>query len=412
MRSYHRDIKWIARWFKRVNNGASKSRLQTDTVGSHFSRSQTAPAMAATPAPTQGIDGSNHVKSPSENLAEPTTFGTGTTSPPGVFSAPLEHSYLFSRSGVQVAPENGRSAAIGGHNPYHGRPHSGWELELERPAIAPDLQGNRELESPLFHPYSHGTHPVALPRAHTDFVDSQLNLGITTNSSGYLASQALPPPFRRGASSTHSSGTGIMDNVKSRNDLHTSPSPASVPPGPLQQTPTRYVPVNLVSESSDPAYTELQLGTHVDLSSRRPQAAAGPDFVVASAGSRLGPTESSAPLPSMYWLLFDTELDSAVDGERDDVISRSSSRSMLEPHVTPTPISFFAKWEDMLALERRIRSSAHNAKPLQSKRIHAVHAVEPSRTRQQSGTGKCIFFSSMERADVWSKQNASTGRDR
>jgi hypothetical protein len=93
---------------------------------------------------------------------------------------------------------------------------------------------------------------------------------------------------------------------------------------------------------------------------------------------------------------------------------------MLEPHVTPTPISFFAKWEDMLALERRIRSSAHNTKLVQSKRIHAVHTVEPNRTtRQQSGTGKGVYFSLpstlfffMERADAWSKQSASTGRDR
>lgn len=417
IRSHHRDAKWIARWFKRANSSASKSRLQTDTVGGHLSRSQTAPAMmAGTPPPTQSVDGSNHAKSPSENLAEPTTSGTGTS--PGVFSAPLEHTYLFSRSGVQVAPENGRSAIdSGGHSPYHGRLHSsGWELE--HPAVAPDLQGNRELERPLFFPYSHGTNPVALPRPHTDLVDSQLPLGgIVTDCSVYLASQALPP-FRHDTSSSPNSGTGIMDNVKSRNDPHTSPSPASVPPGPLQQTPTRYVHVNLVSERSDPAYPELQLGTHVDLSSRAQ--AAVPHFVVAPTGSRLGPSEPSAPLPSMYWLLFDTELDSVVDGERDDVVSRSSSGGMLEPHVTPTPISFFAKWEDMLALERRIRSSAHNTKLVQSKRIHAVHTVEPNRTtRQQSGTGKGVYFSLpstlfffMERADAWSKQSASTGRDR
>jgi hypothetical protein len=390
IRSCHRDTKWITRWFKRVNNSASKSRLQTDTVGCHLSRSQTASAMAATPPPTQNIDGSNHAKSPSENLAEPSTSGTGTSSSPGVFSAPLEHTYLFSRSGVQVTPENGRSAATTGHSSYHGRLHSsGWELE--HPAVAPDLRANHELESPLFYPHlhSHGANSVALPRPHTDLVDSQLPLGImTNNSSVYLASQALSP-FRHGTSSPNS-GTG-MDNVKSRNP-HTSPSPASDSPGPLQQTPTRYVHVNIVSERSDPAYMELELGTHIDLSS---QAQEVPDFVVPPAGSQLGPSaESSAPLPSMYRLLFDMELDSAVDGERDDVVSQSSSsRGMMEPHVTPTPISFFAKWEDMLALERRIRSSAHNAKLVQSKRIRAGHAVEPNRARQQSGTGAGGFFS-------------------
>jgi len=312
----------------------------------------------------------------------------------------LEHAYLFSRSGVQVAPENGRSAT--GQSPYHSRlDSSGWELE--HPAVAPDLQANRELERSLFYPHSHGTNPVAILRPHTDLLDSQLHLGIVNNSPVYLASQALPP-FRHGTSSPNT-GTGI-DNVKSRN-LHTSSSPASLsaPPGPLQ-TPTRYVHVNLVSERSNPTYTDLEpedpqldlgprpgAGTHVDLS----QAQTVPDFV-ALTGSHLGPSDSSAPLPSMYWLLFDTELDSVVDRERDDVVSRSSSRGndrMMEPHVIPTPISFLAKWEDMLALERRIRSSSHNAKLVQSKRIQADHAVEPNRTRRQSGTGKEGWFVSL-----------------
>jgi hypothetical protein len=412
IRSCHRDAKWIARWFKRVNSCTSKSKRQTGTVGCHLSRSQTA-------LPTQSIDGSNPVKSPSENLAEPTTSGTSTS--PGVFSAPLEHTYLFSRSGVPVAPENGRSAT--GHSPYHNRLHSsGWELE--HPTVALDLQGNRELDRPLFYPHSHVTNLGALPRPHTDLVDSQLPLGIVATSPVYLASQALPP-FRHGTSSPNT-GTGI-DNVKSRNP-HTSP------PGPLQ-TPTGYVHVNIVSERPDPAYTELGLGypqldlgpgpgvgiragveapgtgTHIDLS----QTQAVPDFV-SPTGSQLGPSESSAPPPSMYWLLFDTELDSVVDREQDGVVTRSSSRGMMEPHVTPTPISFFAKWEDMLALERRIRSSSHNAKLVQSKRIQASHAVEPSRTRQQSGTGKGDLFRCplpfsfsffMQKADAWSKQTAS-----
>ena len=404
IRSCHRDAKWIARWFKRANNCASKGKLQTGTVGRHLSRSQTAPATTATPPPTQSIDESNPVKSPSEDLAEPS--GTG-TSPTSVFSAPLEHTYLFSRSGVQVAPENGRSAT--GHGPYNSRLHSsGWELG--HPAEAPDLQGNREHERPLFYTHPHGANLVALPRSHTDLIDSQLPLGIVTNSPVYLAPQALLP-FRHGTSSPNT-GTG-MDNVESRNS-HSSASPASTPPD-LLQTQTHYVHANLVSEHSDPAYTELGLGypqldlpgpgagvragvetpgtgTHDNLS----QVQAVPNFV-APTGSQLGPFESPAPPPSMYWLLFDTELDSVVDQERDDVVTRSSSSGndrMMEPHVTPTPISFFAKWEDMLALECRIRSSSHNAKMAQPKRIQAVHAVEPSRTRQQSGTGKCGLFRS------------------
>ena len=149
-------------------------------------------------------------------------------------------------------------------------------------------------------------------------------------------------------------------------------------------------------------------GTHVDLT----QAQAVP-ACVAPTRSQLGPSASSAPPPSMSWLLFDTALESVRDPEQDDVVSRSSSRGMMESHVTPTPISFFAKWEDMLALERRIRSSSHDVKPVQSKLIQAVQAVEPTRTRQQSGTGKgglfcCLlpfsfsFFT--QRADAWSNR--------
>lgn len=396
----------------RINSSASKSKLQTGHgKGCQLSKSQTASAMAATPPPTQSIDGSNSVtvKSPSENLAESTTLsGTGTS--PCVFSPPLEHSYLFSRSGVQVSPENGRTASatgqLEGPSSYHGgRLHSS-DWDLEHPAVAPDfLQGNREFERPLFY-------PVALPWPH---VDSQLPLGIVTNNPVYMASQALPP-FRHGTSSPNT-GTGI-DSAKSRNS-HTSPSLASTPSsGPLQ-TPTRYVHVNLVSERSDPyikfEYPQLDLGptpealgtgTHVDLS--RAQAAV-PDFV-APTGSQLGPFESSAPLPSMYWLLFDTELDSVVDRGRDEVVFRSSSSGKdraMEPPVTPTPVSFLAKWEDMLALERRICSSSHSAKRVQSKR--AVHAVESYRTGQP-GTGEddlfryLVLFFFLERADVRSKQ--------
>jgi hypothetical protein len=379
MQSSHRDTKWITKWFKRVNTGnsASKSKLQTGTVGCHLSRSQTAPAVTATPPPIQSIDGSNHpVKSASENLVEPTTSGTGSS--PNVFSAPLEHTYLFSRSGVQVNPENGRSTTTV-HSPYPNRLHSsGWDLE--HPAVAPDLQGDRAPELRLFYPNSN---PVA-PRPHTELVDSQLPIGIVANSSVYLASQALPPSFRHRTSSPNT-GTG-MDNVKTCNP-HTSPSPTSAPPGPLQ-TPTRYVHVNLASERSDPAYMELELGTNVGLS----QTQAVPGFVAAT-GSHLGPSESSAPLPSMYWLLFDMELDSVVDRERDDV-AYQSSRDM-EPHVTPTPISFFAKWEDMLTLEQQARSASRNAKLVQPKRMQAVHAVEPDRTTQQSGTGEGGLFRSL-----------------
>jgi hypothetical protein len=106
----------------------------------------------------------------------------------------------------------------------------------------------------------------------------------------------------------------------------------------------------------------------------------------------------------MYWLLFDTDHDSSVDGQRDDG-SRSSSRPLLGndrmmalQQVTPTPVSFLAKWEDMLALERLIRSASHNAKLVQlGQAQQADHAVEANRKKEGSqgevtltGTGEVV----------------------
>ncbi len=369
MQSYYRDAKWIARWFKRANNSASKSKLQTRTVGRPLSGSQTATAMAVTPPPTQSIDGK------SGNLTEPTSSGTGTS--PSLFRAASEPTFLFSRSGVQVGPENRRSTTATGHaGPYHSRLQSpGWELVY--PAVAPDLQVNREheLERPSFYPHPHSASQSALsqlpcqPHPGHLVEHSQLTatLGIVASSPIYLTSQAQAP-FKHGTSSPiPNAGTG-MDDVKSRNP-HTSPSAS---PGSLQ---TRYVHVNLASEppASASAYTELELGypqpdlgpgpgataveTPARVGTHLLQAQAVPEFT-SPAESQLGPFESSAPLPSMYLLLFDTELDPVVDRERDE---------RMEPYVTPTPISFLAKWEDMFTLERRIRSASRNVKLLQSK---------------------------------------------
>jgi hypothetical protein len=385
MQSYHRDAKWIARWFKQVNNNASKSKLQTRTVGRPLSGSQTAAVMAVTPPPTQNIDGK------SGNLTEQTSSGTGTS--PSLFRAASEPTYLFSRSGVQVGPENRRSATC--HvGPYHSRlQSSGWELV--HPAVAPDLQANREheLERLSFYPHSHGANQSVLSQppcqSHSDHLveHSQLTatLGILASSPIYLTSQAQAP-FRHGTSSpTPNAGTG-MDDVKSCNP-HTSPASASA----YTELELGYSQPDLgPGPGATAVETPARVGTHLL------QAQAVPEFI-SPAESQLGPFESSAPPPSMYLLLFDTELDPVVDRERDERSSSSSgpllsNDRMMEPHVTPTPISFLAKWEDMLTLERRIRSSSRNVKLLQSKRMQAVHAVEANRTKRVMGTGKNVSF--------------------
>ena len=350
-------------------------------MGRPLSRSPTTVAMAATPTKKKSIDGSNPVKSP--NLAEPTT-ASGTS--PSLFGTSLEHDFLFSRSD-DVAPESGRSGSTTG--PYDSRTQS---LELEYPDVSPELQANRE--HPIFYPHPQGANP-ALPQPRSDLVKhSQQTLEILT-SPVYLAS-----PFKNGTSSP---STGIdVPSIKSHG-LHTSPSP-----GPLQ---TRYVHLNFVSESLAPAYStefghpQRNLGpapaeaetAHIDAGF------SAPDPV----SPQLGP--SSDPHPSMYWLLFDKDHDSSVDGQRDDG-SRSSSRPLLgndlvitPQHMTPTPVSFLAKWEDMLAIERLIRSASHDAKLVQSEQAQKADcAMEANRTKQGSGdevpltgTGEVVYFAAL-----------------
>jgi hypothetical protein len=327
--------------------------------------------MAGTPA--KSIDGLNPVK-PANPVSEPTASGT---SPPSLFSAASEnHTFLSSRSGV--VPESGRFAT----GPYRNDLPQSWEPELEHPTVAPaDLQANRE--HPISYPRAQSANPAAaaLPRPHPDLVErSQQTLRILT-SPVHLAS-----PFRHGTSSSSAGTADAVQSINSRGP-HTSPSP-----GPLQ---ARYAHLNLVSEPLGTAYTESgrtqrDLGPEAEAARRTQVDLSIPDLVA----PQLGP--SSAPLPSIYWFLFDLDHDS-VDQQQDDV-SRSSSRPLLgmgAPHVTPTPVSFLAKWEDMLALERQIRSSSHNTKLVQSKQAQAVRSVEADRTKQGrrgevalTGTGK------------------------
>ena len=358
------------------------------------------PTAAAT-AP-KSIDGSNPVKSAKSSATE-----SGTSS--SLFSPALEHPSLFSSS--DVVPDGGQSAAAG---PYHDSPQSqSWELELT--ALASTLRANRK-RYPTFHPHSQATNPAAaaLPQPHPDLVEhsQQTPLG-TMTTPVYLSS-----PINDGTPSS-STQTGMGDVtaefVKSRGGPHTSPpSPDS-----LQ---ARYFHLNLVSsEALAPAYTTTEFGHPSQRGFPGPAAesaatAAVRTHVVDLSVSdllvpQLGPT--SAPLPSMYWLLFDVEQqderDSVVDGLRaDDASGCASSRpllGMMPPHVTvpvtPTPVSFLAKWEDMLALERRIRSTSHGAKLGKSKQAQAARAVEAHRMKQggrrgevtltEMGTGELVY---------------------
>ncbi|KAI0004548.1 hypothetical protein BJV74DRAFT_382502 [Russula compacta] len=335
-------------------------------VGRALSRSQAAAATATTKGAADGLDSVE-----SANLAELPSSGASPS-----LSYAGERAFLTSRSGVVSDGVNVKSAT--GHH-HHTRPCS-WELE-HRPAVAvSDLQANRERL--VFYPQPDsssqgGTHPALTRSQHPDFV--------AAHSQRILENIADPvffsSPFRRGGAS--SPGGTSMD-VQSAGD-HASRGSSQ----------TRQFHLNLVSESSVlPTYAELGQHPRRDLG---PLAAAArthaSDLSLADlVAPQLGP--SPALLPSIYWFLFDVDQDS-VDWRRD--VSRSppsktlsgDAGSMTAPHVavTPTPVSFLAKWEDMLALERQIRSS-HNANvPPQSRQARA-QAQTQTQTQTQTVEAK------------------------
>ena len=371
------------------------------------------PAAAAATA-TKSIDGSNPVES-----AKSTATESGSS--PSVFSPALECPPVFSRS--DVVPEGGRSAAAG---PYHGSPQSqSWELE--HTVMAPALQANRKRHH-MFDPHLQGANPAAAaaPQPHPDLVEhsQQTPLGIVTNPA-YLAS------------SFSGTQTGIEDitaqSVKSRGGPHTSqPSP-----DPLQAS---HFHLDLFSSDAlAPAYTTTEFG-HPSQCGLGPAAESAATAAVRThvvdlsvsdlVAPQLGPT--SAPVPSMYWLLFDAEghdEHDSVDGLGADDASRGASSrpllGMMPPHVTvpvtPTPVSFLAKWEDMLALEGRICSASDGVKLVKLKQAQAARAAEAHRMKQGSrrgevtltgtGTGEVVYCTAspicfVRSADTWSKQTA------
>ena len=327
-------------------------------MGTALRGSQTAAATTATT--TKSIDDEIDCVKPVANLAEPASSGE---SPDLLTSSDaLGHAFLFtSRSGI--ISDNVRSLATCFHA---GTNPPSWEPEFVYPTVAPhDLQANRE--GPVFYLRSQqGSHPGLLHLSHMNprlAENPQPPLGIVTTPISYLA---LPSSFQHGDAPSPS-GSGVEVQPASSPGLHTSPAAAGL----LQ---TRYSHLSLASESLSlaPAYTVLEhppggLG---------PPAAAHPHAnvdhlsvvpnLVAPQPGQLPAEPSSVPVPSIYGLLFDMDNDS-IDQPRDGIdelpsgIAAAAAAGMTAttlPHdsVNPTPVSFIAKWGDMLALERRIRS--------------------------------------------------------
>jgi hypothetical protein len=361
-------------------NSTSKNKLQSK-VGCTLSGSQTGAAATMTTGIDRGLDS---VKSTAavaaNNLAEPTSSGES----PDLLSSSdaLGHAFLFSpRPGANVISDGVRPLATTSlHHAGAARPRS-WEAE--HPAVSPhDLQVNRE--SPMFYHHSQDAH-IGLPSSHLPLPvglserSQRSPLGIMATPDSY---STLHTAFQLGDAASPSSTCTAGMEVQSQSVRSRGPSHACLPTtvGLLQ---TRYSHLDHVSESLALASAYTNLG--------RPLCDLGPTVTAMAATAatashihrdarplidpnhltpQLGP--STAPIPSLYWLLFDMDCDS-IDRTRDgDMSSLSPPKlpsgddtnaiaSALLPQagsVTPTPISFIAKWEDMLALERRICSSS------------------------------------------------------
>jgi hypothetical protein len=230
-------------------------------------------------------------------------------------------------------------------------PHSSTQPWEEHPIIASELEVNvnRERERTVFCSHSQGAPPAALSVTRSDpaTLYSQYSTAnpLRTNNPVYsnpsfqhisplgnMISHAADPPGRR----TESEPT-IHHRYHYQDDIRC-------------QSPTLAFPEQAAaSQHDDPNLLTLEAARmHSDNSVVLDRVAPGAP-----------PAQSPlAPIPSMYWFLFDNDGNSAGPYRDDDDASHESSRLLGNgASANPTPISFLAKWEDMLVLERRIRSS-------------------------------------------------------
>ena len=351
------------------------------------------PAVATT-AEARSIDDESDSMMSAANLAKLASSGESPNQPSS--GDALGHAALFSPRS-RIISDSVRSPTTRLHDA--GARKRSWEPEHTTVA-PPDLQVNRECPMP-FVPSPQGSNP--------EFHSSNLDLAGHSQRSPVTATippydLTLPCPFGHGDAPSRG-GTSMEAPSVGSHDPRTLPGAGL---GLLQPSSTH---LNLVSESSTLAPTYVDLG-HA-LRSLGPGAATRthaniglpvvPDLD--SDTAQLGP--SSVPLPSIYWLLFDMDCDS-IDQLRDGNVSSLSPPKLpsgnadgtgiaLPQHstvVAPTPVSFMAKWEDMLALDHRIRSSSgslsrnHNsvADMPQSKHVPGTQTQFQSQSQAQDQT--------------------------
>jgi hypothetical protein len=291
------------------------------------------------------ISGSGH-SSKLASVAEPSSSG-------GTLSDTVANSFLsgvVSDSARSTSPHGGSQAW--GHN-----------------AVASGLQANRERT--VICSRSQGAYPP-LTRSHP----------------AVLYSQRTVNPLR----TTPIYPTSSFQHASSLSSMIAQPAD---PRGP-----------HTSSEPMQPCYPYQDVGCHSPALMYPGDSQHSPISTVAAArihsdSSALDPVvpqPSLAPPPSMYWFLFDND-DNSVGLHKD--ASRSPSRPLgnadnIAPRTAanPTPISFLAKWEDMLVLERRIRSSfeANLGQIKQTQPLESGQTNQDDQEVSMKESGEFLFY--------------------
>jgi hypothetical protein len=249
-----------------------------------------------------------------------------------------------------------------------------------------DLRTNRD--HLVFCSSSHGARLAQVPESSFALLRSQHTANSCETRLGYdLASslQLIGSPGGLLLGSQHPAGScgphTPHEPVQSRHLLATLGNSQSVDP-----TYPKYT-----AHDSRPASVPVTVCIHPD-SSVPTYAAALPSVV---------------PLPSMYWLLFDRD-EHSIGGAVGDLRGASlsplgelgGSGVAVASQASATPVSFLARWEDILTLERGARSSfAKNLlreKQAQFPEMTLIEQDDLGASLTNSGRCFCVSFSALQ----------------
>lgn len=178
------------------------------------------------------------------------------------------------------------------------------------------------------------------------------------------------------------------------------PSSCDTLTSPHEPVQTRYFHTTLgSSQSVDLAYPKC---TH---DSRPASACIHPD---SSVPIHVASQPSLVPLPSIYWLLFDRDEHSIIGG-RNGTLRGSplsppgelgGSGVAVASQASATPVSFLARWEDILTLERNVRSpfvkNLWRARQAQSPELTYIEHDDLGASLTNSGRCFCASFSALQ----------------